>query len=73
MNNTQFSDKQITAFTVAAEAMKENGMDYWPHALLGLSDQFALYCMEDDCYWIVNHSEAVSMGAAKKLQMILSK
>jgi len=53
-NNTNFSDAQIAAFTLAAEAMKENGMDYWPSKLLGLPECFTLLCVMDDSIWLVD-------------------
>jgi hypothetical protein len=71
MNNTQFTDAQIAAFILAAEAMQENYMDYWPLDLLGLPSEFSLYSMEDDSIWLVNTNNSGSMRDATKIQMIL--
>lgn len=72
MNNTKFSDAQIVAFTVAAEAIKANDMDYWPHDLLGLKgSDYMLACMEDDCVWLVDQNNSCSFKDFVKVQKIL--
>lgn len=72
MNNTKFSDAQIAGFTVAAEAIKANDMDYWPHELLGLDGtNYMLACMEDDAVWIVDTNDRCSFKDFVKVQKIL--
>lgn len=72
MNNTNFTDAQIAAFTVAAEAMKANDMDYWPHALLGLEGtDYLLACMEDGAIYVVHTNETCSFKDFVKVHKIL--
>lgn len=72
MNNTKFSDEQIVAFTVAAEAIKANDMDYWPHALKGLENtDYMLAVMEDNAVWLVDQNKSCSFKDFVKVQKIL--